>query len=244
MKYYWINIDNYLDRNENMREQFSKYNLENYRIKAFTPDDMESIKIKKHSKANSPDNVYCCILSHLKAIKQGYEDGDEYFYVCEDDINLINLCDKKINNLIKNYMNNNNCNIDLLQISNSSNIYVLKYYNDYIKTDELIVKKIYDIPSTEFYLISRKGAKKILDTYIVNYDNLEFDLSLYEWCAADNLVYKILNTYILCYPLITSDIKFGSTIHPEHLRAHEDTNKLIKHIHTIDNKLDLFVKDS
>ena len=56
MKYYWINIDNYLDRNENMREQFSKYNLENYRIKAFTPDDMESIKIKKHSKANSSDN--------------------------------------------------------------------------------------------------------------------------------------------------------------------------------------------
>ena len=52
-----------------MEKQFNKLNIENYRISALTPKDIDFSKIIKNKEANSSHAEYACIISHLKAIK-------------------------------------------------------------------------------------------------------------------------------------------------------------------------------
>ena len=43
MKHYWINLDKCNERKVFMEEQFKRSRLENYRIKAYTPEDLDDI---------------------------------------------------------------------------------------------------------------------------------------------------------------------------------------------------------
>ena len=90
-----------------------------------------------------------------------------------------------------------------------------------------------------YYLLSREGARKILDKYVLSKNN--YDISYSSWTAADNIIYAAVNSFVLTYPVVVKDIAYGSTLHPEHLPNHEYCNNIIRHIWNVNNQLKLFM---
>ena len=262
MKHYWINMERSLDRRKFMESQFFKYGIENYRISAETP---ETIKAHDYTIIRNADSMDCttpeeiaCILSHLKAIQQGYDDlvvgdgcdegdSDSYFCVLEDDITLLNIDFGKILNYI-NKKKEGVADVEVLQLYTSSHPVVIQLYNECFLKDgggsgdgsNVIVKRTESYPGAVYYLVSRKAARKILDAYVVSKN--KYDLSYSSWTAADNIIYAPVSSYVITYPVAITDIAFGSTLHPEHLPNHENCNNIIRHIWNVNNRLSLFVR--
>ena len=98
MKHYWINMDKCIDRKEFMDNQFKQKNIDNLRISAETPETIINYNIIRNDESittTTPEEI-SCILSHLKAIEQGYDDGDSYFCILEDDLDFANIDFSKI----------------------------------------------------------------------------------------------------------------------------------------------------
>ena len=242
MKHYWINIDECIVRKEFVELQFKERNIPNYRISAVTPSTLFNYNIiKNQGSTNSSPAEISCIISHLLAIKKGYDDGDNYFCITEDDIVTEKIDFNKIINYIEQEENIINQKIEVLQLHTCSHPCVAKLFNDYFLNNKVIIKSNNTYPSAAYYLITREGAKKILDKYLSITDNIiSIDLSQGEWYVADNIIYITLNTYILTYPIIYTNIKLGSSIHPDHLINHENCNIIIKEIWKKNNFLNLF----
>jgi len=239
MKHYWINIDRCSDRKEYMEKQFREKNIDNYRISAETPATIINYTIIRNvDSTDTTQEEISCILSHLKAIKKGYDDGDEYFCILEDDLEFTNIDFKKIFKYIEDFQNNNNEVIEILQFFTNGHPPVIELYNQHFLKDEIIRKRVEPYPSTAYYLISREGARKILDKFILAENN--YDLSYSHWTAADHILYAVVNAYILTYPIAVSDITFGSILHPNHLNNHEYCNNIIRHIWKLNNQLKMF----
>ena len=209
MKHYWINIDKRLDRRENIEKQFKNFDIDNERISAVTPETLSEYNIKYYDGNVRTLNEYSCLISHFNAIKKGYDSGDEFFCVCEDDIYIKNKID--FNKILK-YIKDTDDVVDILQIHVSNAEIILKTYNQLINNNKILIKRTDEYikaGSAAYYLISREGAKKILDRYILN-DII--DLNFNDLCVSDYLLYMSVNTYILSYPLILIDINYGSNI--------------------------------
>ena len=238
MKHYWINIDSSVKRKEFMEKQFNDLNIENYRISALTPEDINFSKIIKNKDANSSPGEYATIISHLKAIKAGYDSGDEYFMILEDDMYVENIDDNKLLNIIEE--NSDNETIEMIQIYNNSHPFIIKMYNEeFLKNNKIIIKRTDNIPSAGYYLLTRKGAKKILDKFVL--ENNEYDLSISSWCCADNILFICSNTYIFTYPFIIGCSDFESHLHNDHIKYHKMANNVISNIHSINNCKDLLI---
>lgn len=240
MKHYWINIDNCIDRKEYMEKQFNEKNIENFRISAETPETIKDKKFIRHpGSQNTLPVEIACLLSHLKAIKKGYDDGDKYFCVCEDDFVLCNIDDSKLINHINNVQVKNNANIEVMQLYVSSDHYIYDLYRDHFINNDIIIKRTESYPGAVYYLVSREGARKILDKYILSDNN--YDLSFEAWTVSDHLIYLAADSYVLTYPIIITNIKYGSIIHPAHLVSHERGNNVIKNIWNSNNQLNMFM---
>ena len=241
MKHYWINMDKCIDRCEFMENQFKKKNIDNFRISAETPETIINYNIIRNEESintTTPEEI-SCILSHLKAIAQGYNDGDPYFCVLEDDLDFCNIDFSKILNYVEDSQNKNNENVEILQLYTSGHPVVIQLYNEHFLKNEIIIKRAESYPGAVYYLLSRKGARKILDKYVLSENN--YDISYSSWTAADNIIYAAVNSFVLTYPVVVTDIAYGSTLHPEHLPNHEYCNNIIRHIWNVNNQLKLFM---
>jgi GR25 family glycosyltransferase involved in LPS biosynthesis len=230
MKHYWINVDRCTDRREFMEQQFKKHQIANTRISAETPQTISKYTIIYNS--NQTDLELSLTLSHLKALKQGYDDGDEYFCVTEDDINLPNIDFTKI----LQYMKDTNDNVECLQLS-TVNDNTVRYL---IQHKEIMVKRPRDCWGSYYYLISRAGALKLLNTIVKSLSH--YDLSMFSLINSDDVVYLLLNTYVMTYPLLTTNTDYGSIIHPDHIYFHQKGNDVVKSIHKENNMLHLYMK--
>ena len=254
MKHYWINMDKCVDRRKHMDSQFYINGIENIRISAETP---ETIKVKDYtiirneeSLASTTPEEVSCIISHLKAIQQGYDDGDAYFCVLEDDLRFVNIDFGKILKYIEEVQNKNKEKVEILQLYTSSHPVVIQLYNEHFLkrgscssgssgSSEVIIKRTESYPGAVYYLVSREGARKILDTYVLS-KNSRYDLSYSSWTAADNIIYIPVKSFVITYPVAVTDIAFGSSLHPEHLPNHESCNNIIRHIWSVNNQLKMF----
>jgi len=273
MKHYWINMDKCVDRRRYMERQFFEHSIENYRISAETPETIKSndytiIRNAESMDTTTPEEI-ACILSHLKAIQQGYDDGsdedgtdgadgtdgtdgtDSYFCVLEDDVSFINIDFNKIIKYIaateaeaKN--KGDGGDVEILQLYTSSHPVVIRLYNEHFlnataaTVGDVIIKRTESYPGAVYYLVSRKAARKILDAYVVSKHTHKYDLSYSSWTAADNIIYAPVSSYVITYPVAITDIAFGSTLHPEHLPNHEQCNNIIRHIWNVNNQLSMF----
>ena len=241
MKHYWINMDKCIDRKEFMDNQFKQKNIDNLRISAETPETIINYNIIRNDESittTTPEEI-SCILSHLKAIEQGYDDGDSYFCILEDDLDFANIDFSKILNYIEEAQNKNNEKVEILQLYTSGHPVVIQLYNEHFLKNELIIKRAESYPGAVYYLLSREGARKILDKYVLSKYN--YDISYSSWTAADNIIYAAVNSFVLTYPVVVTDIAYGSTLHPEHLPNHEYCNNIIRHIWNVNNQLKLFM---
>jgi hypothetical protein len=103
----------------------------------------------------------------------------------------------------------------------------------------IIAKRHEAYPGAVYYMVSREGARKILDKYV---NENGYDLSYYSWTAADNIIYAAVNSFVITYPVAITDITLGSVLHPEHLPNHEFCNNIIRHIWNVNNQLKMFSK--
>ena len=238
MKHYWINVDESVYRYAFMKQQFDRLGIENSRVSAVTPSDMKGLKILKSLDSKENDVEIAVTLSHIKAIKQGYDDGDEYFCVMEDDMFIPNVDFEKMFKYMK---DTGDDSIEAVQLFTSSNVLILDLFNKYIKdgVSRFLVKRDGDYPCAGYYMISRSGAKKLLDLFIKSEG--VYDLCFSGWVAADNIIYKPINSYILTYPITIPNIDCGSLIHPEHLVHHNAANNMVMAIHKNFNILDYFI---
>jgi hypothetical protein len=73
----------------------------------------------------------------------------------------------------------------------------------------------YILPSAGMYIISRKGAEKLVNRY---YKNNMYDFNDCEYqIVADVALYQSVNTYATTFPTAYPNINMGSEIHPDHL---------------------------
>jgi len=221
----YINLDICKERNNYMINLFKKYNIVNYtRIKGIDGKKDKDKYIK--SKINDGKTLfkdeeikytthaeYGCSASHIKAIKYFYEEIDSnYCIICEDDISfdLLKFYDKPLNEYLKELP----YDFDICNLINTD-------FND--KKTELIKYKHLKHFMTCIYLISKKGAKKILDE-CYNYELNKIDFTNINDVAADIMLYNTLdNVYV--YGLFIFRLNNDSTIHESHLDSHKQIYK-------------------
>jgi len=224
MKYFWINIDKSTDRKEFMENQFKKYNIENYRVSAITPDDFEDVLVHKPPffcgnpeclaiNAKNCKYEFACTCSHIKACVEALKHDDDYFMIIEDDIIIpFELdFDKIINELP--------FDADIFQMlvlySPSINALYDKLYKNNIK----YIKYQPILPSTGMYLISRRGAQRLINLYMNQDDKYDFS-SFNSVKVADMILYSSVTTYVSTIPLCYPHIQLESEIHPDHINEH------------------------
>jgi GR25 family glycosyltransferase involved in LPS biosynthesis len=233
LKYYWINIDNATERSEFMNLQFKIHDIENKRISAITPTTLHTVL-----EDNPPyfcgypeclDNKcvdciieYSTLCSHFEAIKAGYNSGDDYFIICEDDI----FFPFKLNFdlMIKNFPPN----FDIIQMMVISSGHTEYFYEKFYKSDILLINYNPITPSAGFYLITHKGAEKLLNLY-TNKETNKYNFSNCNFLKlADVLVFQSVNTFVSTFPLCFPNINFKSQIHQHHYENHKIAYEMIR----------------
>lgn len=233
MKYFWINIDNSIERKIFMEQQFKHLNIEHTRISAITPNDFPTVlEHKPPFFCGNPECIqtnykncpyeYACLCSHIKALQIALETcNDDYFVIIEDDIFIPFEID--YNEIIKQAPKD----FDLIQMMVLYAPTVKQLFNRMYINKINFIKYQPILPSTGQYLITRKGAKKLVDLYINN--NNKYDFSNYSHIrVADILLYTSVNTYTTTFPYVYPYIKLGSEIHPDHLNVHQEAIDEIK----------------
>jgi GR25 family glycosyltransferase involved in LPS biosynthesis len=238
---YYINLERSLNRREYMEEQFNKFNITNYKrieaidgekIKNIDSDTVDNnIKFINNYK-NLKKNEVGCVLSHIKAIKNAYENNLEEVLILEDDcsLNLINFWDEDLKSLIKTVP----YDWEIIQL------YTINCIEDFnIKNKFILYDNKKGCWSSAAYLINRKGMKNILD--YVNIDRNTIVLGnkikdkLYPpYGAADSFIYNLTKTYYITIPLFytTNDILESSIDSTDHIHNKlfiETANKIIKY---------------
>lgn len=178
-------------------------------------------------------NEYGCTLSHIKAIKQSFDNGDNCAFIIEDDMHNIysHLWDKSLREIIQNSPTNSECIIFY-----SSNPEIQKKFNNNPNEDYMLYRWTW---STGCYYINRNGMKKILDKYIKNY---KIDLSQlttrHDVIADANAIYPLMNSYFYTKPTFI-DCCEESIIHPNQINAHKQNhNYVVKYFEQKQNKLE------
>lgn len=230
MKHYWINIDRNVKRQQFMLNQFQKSQIENYRVSAVTPQDFDNILAHerpltcKYPGCTTCEYEFACLCSHIKAMQEGLKSDDEYFVIMEDDIHMPFVIDYDglVNDIPK--------DTEILQMLILYGNTVAQFFKLFLKSSTKYIKWKYLLPSTGMYLISRKGAQRLVNMF---YDDknkrYNFHSSPYQ-IVADVLLYETAKTYATSVPYCFPDSEMGSEIHPDHLTAQSNAVKVIKEI--------------
>ena len=206
---YCINLDDKVDRWESMESQFKYWEIENYtRVSAYDgrEDDLGGIL-----KGRYPDNMNSgevgCVTSHLKALKEFLNSGEQCALIMEDD------CDINTTSYWPFSWKDFFCKVpydyDVVQIA-------------IICTGDLHVrlhKRFVNDFSTACYIINRHHAEKLIRLHCRGGYTGEQKYKLDNGCkprpVADDLIYNCGNTFSI--PLLLYKMELGSSIHQEHI---------------------------
>ncbi|XWV24516.1 glycosyl transferase family protein [Tupanvirus deep ocean] len=209
-KVLWINLDRSRKRALYMEELLSQHGIINTRIKAVDGVDIRDPELNSicyiNRRLTRTENA--CTCSHIKALKYFVESmEDECVVIFEDDVSFEFLplipfdWPELMKNLPKDY------EVIQLAITHENG----DISNVLVKTDPSM--KYY---CSAAYLITKTGAKKLLDRY---YSQEYGKIILYsqEHATADSMLLSTGATYSI--PIFTYHTT-ESTIHPWHLKSH------------------------
>jgi GR25 family glycosyltransferase involved in LPS biosynthesis len=195
--WYWINLNDNVERRKHVESEFSKLKANNFRIEAIKED-------RPH--------VGCC-LSHIKAIYTAYinclRDGTEYAIIMEDDVEFIfkdNLNLKKSIDSLIYLLKNENFTFDNIQLHYIEPS-LIKGLCEVSKTTQLQNKLLKGyFMSCAFYLMSKNGMKRFLDI-MTNLEPNSYTVKAIldaPNCRAEEMVYRYINTYTLLLPMVNT----------------------------------------
>lgn len=228
---YYINLDRRPDRNENIIRLMNKYNLHAIRVSAFDGSKLDINKISNNiitSKGiadakNSKQKVYVpltsgaigCALSHRSIWEKIANENIRNALILEDDIRINeNLYDKL--EVYKKYF------------PKDYDIIYLGYHDVSIKHNKGSYNDIFYKSGSVYglfgYIVSKKGAKKLLNIFPISYQ-IDTVMSMYS---------PYMNTYMLKenYRLIYSDPsqdskEFGTDIQFRKYEPYNNVNSKI-----------------
>jgi GR25 family glycosyltransferase involved in LPS biosynthesis len=222
---YWINMEESIDRRNNMLNMFKDKIFKNIKIEKINAINGKKINLlsiieTKNKNTQTSPSEYGCLLSHLEAIRKFSISNYNIALILEDDCTLEfkkywNKTIKQIIQeapldweIIKLYYGADNGNI----IFNwNNNINYFKYKNTY---------------GTVAYLINKKAAIKFIKKY---YINNKYILDYHDYYVSDRFIYDKINTYVYKYPYFIYRSNNDSTLHSDHLILHDNhKNILIK----------------
>lgn len=196
---YYVSLEECQGRRDNLENQFAFYGIKPKAIisKRFAESD-DVVTGKYIHQLN--DGTKGCVVSHLKAIKDWYENTeDDYGFFCEDDLSLetVPLWDFTWEQFIESLPDDADC-IQLLTIRGEYDTFELRerYWDDWGATA---------------YIITRDYAKKMIDHYIIS--DGSFNLEIPDHSTMP-LIENILFTGFgksYTIPLFVEEIKFQST---------------------------------
>ena len=216
---YYINLDRSINRKneflENIRqtEKILNITFNLHRVTAVDGKDKSiSSNIYNYDLLNTSQSKYelACTCSHIFAIKQAYDEGNEYCIIMEDDNNfsplhnLYDTCIDVINTPVVNY--------DLLQLCATDGLFNIH------KSIYPIVKWKRWYYSTGCYLIKKSGMKNIINKFVTKTGLINFFNC--PNLKADYVLYKNQNTYTSTLAFATFQCN-ESTIHPSYLIGHK-----------------------
>lgn len=230
-KIYCASLIESKDRRKNIQNEFSKYNIQciNFLLSKRQSEDDPNV-IGKYKSVMDLGTIGATI-SHLKMIKKWYDETNEsYAFFCEDDLSLETV--QYWNFTWEDFMNclpeDWDC-VQLMCIGKNLNSIRLR-------------KRYWDDWSVGAYLISRKYAKILIDSFISNEKFfLEYPEEDYWAPLAENLIYyspkSVLGQKILyqiyTLPLFVESIEFISTFHGRSLEEKYKEDHLESYIEVL-----------
>ena len=202
---YWLNLDADVARRNWMEEQFEYWDIKDHtRIAGY---DGREDDVSDNLKGLFPDQVtqgeLGCCMSHLKAIKEFYENSDDdYCIIAEDDVNLdiAHYWNFKWTEFFSLLPYDWDC-VQMTIIS-TGDIHVklhLKFVNDF---------------SAAFYLITRHHASKVLKNHMRG-DKWKLDQGVKPRAVSEDTILETGKTYTI--PIFLYNMDFKSSIHQEHI---------------------------
>lgn len=224
------------------------YNLKDYE---YNPEKINNIGdlLFRNSYPKLSNSEIGCVLSHIKAIKTAFDMNKEYALICEDDVYFDIL---KIIGPLKNIVQKMPEDFEIIQLAiggdsweeDHSYLNFFRNFSDFLKNKFLNSddpKNLINFDSDHlnnsikiddydnyfgamFYLINRKGMKKIIDQCIDN-DNI-FNIrpnknNLPNRAEADFYLFNSCKTYTITPSLvIVNNTDLKSTIHNDHTINH------------------------
>ena len=202
---YWLNLDADVQRREYMETQFDYWEITNHtRIAGY---DGREDDVSAHLKGRIPDNLnqgeLGCCMTHLKAIKEFYENTDDpYCIIAEDDVNFDTA--KYWNFTWAEFFGLLPYDWDVVQMTTicTGDIHVklhLKFINDF---------------SAAFYLITRHHAAKVLRHHMRG-KKWKLDNGVKPRAVSEDTILETGKTYTM--PIFLYNLNFPSSIHQEHI---------------------------
>lgn len=219
-KILYINLERSKDRNIYIKKHFKEFNITNYERIEGEDYKNDNIKFTKSKLKSFNNGVYYCLFSHIKALKHFYENiEDENILICEDDVNfnLTYIMKKPFNDYLKNIPND----YDIVNLINHK-----------MDNPKPFKDNTYDYWGTVIYLVSKKGAKKIIDTF----EKYNYNFSNVKYVNADRFLYNSTDNYYVYGISLCGRYDNDSLIHPEQLTIHTNiNNKIMDYYITIFN---------
>jgi hypothetical protein len=151
---YYITLDESVDRQTELERQFQEYGISPVSIKSKRFKDSQDKVSGKYVYQLNDGTKGCCI-SHLKSIKEWYENTEEdYGFFCEDDLSLETVQYWNFNweQFVEKIPEDVEC-VQLFTIRDNFDTFSLRerYWDDW---------------GVSAYILTRDYAKKIIETYI------------------------------------------------------------------------------
>ena len=160
-------------------------------------DNLEKYSHLVSNRYSNKKTVLACLLSHLNAIKQAYQNNLQQVIILEDDVDLTIYKEtyQKVNYLLDNI---NKTDIDIIQLfSINCKVYPTNYHSG-IKME--LIERNNTYWGCQAYLVTYSGMRKIIELYDIENQRFNFpsDIPL----IADFFIYQYLNTKFLNVPIV------------------------------------------
>ena len=150
---YYINLEKRKDRKKHIEKQLKKL-------------DYPKNKITRIDAIYDQNGGTGCGLSHIKALKEGLNQDDEYIIVLEDDFEWIHNKEKTLD-ILKNAVNSRDWNVIILACNGNS-----KKYNKYLN-------KVIECQTTSGYIIKKSYISTLLKVWENNINiRLKYNISI------------------------------------------------------------------
>lgn len=184
-----INLDKDKDRFENATKQLSTLNLNSNRFPALNYCSIDKQLISKYCSLFCTKGMLGCASSHYEIWKMIVKNNLDYCVIFEDDIILDKNFLYHYNEYIKSVPNNwDMILLGCVMKCNSTNkfdiyehLHSLLFFKKFGKNTDVTNNtiRIKSFVGTHAYILSKKGAQKLLDSFRVENGHLDVDISLF-----------------------------------------------------------------